>query len=182
MRRAKGRPALFLDRDGVLLKVEMGKYVLSPDDIQWIPGSLEAVKSLAVYDIDIVVVSNQQCVGLGLLDHKTLDVISSNINHDCEHAIRAFYYCTHKKTDGCHCRKPQVGLFAQAMRDLDIDPRKSIMVGDTQEDMLAARMAGIYPIFVLTGIGEAYAKDIVFDDLAGATNFIGQWFRKIFDE
>lgn len=68
------------------------------------------------------------------------------------------------------------------MRDLDIDPRKSIMVGDTQEDMLAARMMNIYPIFVLTGIGEASSQDVVFDDFASSVYFIRSWFQRVFDE
>lgn len=182
MRKIKNRPALFLDRDGVLLRVPRGKYVLTIDDIEWIEGSQDALKRLSAYDIDILVVSNQQCVGLGMLSHTMLDAISSTINADCDFAIHRFYYCTHKKSDGCHCRKPQTGLFTQAMRERDIDPRTSLAIGDTTDDLLAAQMSGIKAWRVLSGIGEGFPKEITFDNLYEATPFIEKWFQDVFDK
>lgn len=183
MSKVKNRPALFLDRDGVLLDVQRGKYVLVLDDIVWIRGSQEALKRLSVLDIDIVVVSNQQCVGLGYTTPAMLDAISSAINSDCDYAIHEFFYCTHKKSDNCHCRKPQIGLFTHALRKRGIDPSLSLMVGDMPEDMLAARLAGINPIMVLSGLGSVkngFPEETTFDNLLEATPFIEKWFIDIF--
>ena len=172
------RPALFLDRDGVLLKVEKGKYVLSEADIRWLPGALNAVTRLAVLDIPIVVVTNQQCVGKGLIDNDGVEAIHTQMNEHALYSISAFYYCPHREEDNCHCRKPRVGLFETAMRNLVIDPYKSLMVGDTESDMVAAIDAGISPIC----IGDTPLPSIaMFGSLLQAVPFIEEWFAGVFE-
>lgn len=176
-------PALFVDRDGVLLHVEKGKYVLSPEEIEWIPGSIEALVSIATYIVDVIVISNQQCVNKGLLKAEVLAEISEQVRRDCLYAISGFYYCPHLEAENCPCRKPKIGLFTQAMRERYIDPRKSLMVGDTDGDILAAQMAGVHAIFVRSGHQpDTTLKVEKFDNLLDAVPFIQKFFQKGFDE
>lgn len=184
LRIGKNKPALFLDRDGVLIKVEKGKYVRSVHDIEWIDGSRMALLRMQSWDIDIVVVSNQQCVGLGLVTPAELNKITTRISADCYCAITKYYYCPHTEANNCHCRKPRIGLFTQAMRELGIDPHASLMVGDTEKDIMAARLAGIQPVFVRSGIGKNPLKNDVpeFDNLWNAIPYIEKWFGKVFAE
>lgn len=179
----KNRPALFMDRDGVLLKIEKGQYVASTRDIQWIDKSRMALLRMATWDIDIVVISNQQCVGLGLVTPAELNRITTRISADCYRAITKYYYCPHIEANNCHCRKPRIGLFNQAMRELHIDPHTSLMVGDTDRDVLGALLAGITPIFVRSGIGEnPLPKDVPeFDNLWDAVPYIESWFARVFE-
>ena len=74
---------VILDRDGVINRVTRGQYITSPEMIELLPGAADAVARLNAAGYSIVVVSNQQCVALGLLTSEGLDLVSNRCARCC---------------------------------------------------------------------------------------------------
>ena len=173
------RPAVFLDRDGVIIE-NRADYVKSLVDVQFIPGALEALARLARRDLLIVIVTNQSAVGRGLLARETADAINAHVLERIVAAggrVNGLYVCPHRPEEGCACRKPAPGMLLEAARDLGIDLSASVMIGDALTDVQAARAAGVRPALVLTGLGREQALSpgaadhvLVAADLAAAVD------------
>lgn len=134
----------FLDRDDVL-NVDPG-YVIDPKDWVWMPGAIEAICRLNKLGYLVIVISNQSGVGRGLFTELQLQDLHSWVVADAASRgarIDAIYYCPHHPESGCECRKPKPGMLLQAMREHDVDPRQSFMIGDLPTDVAAAEAAGI---------------------------------------
>ncbi len=145
---SKKKDTLFLDRDGVLnKKIEHG-YVLELDQIEILPGIKDLLLLSKTHFQHIVVVTNQRCVGRGLLSTQKLNSINDQINTLTGSAIDHFYVCPHLDEDNCDCRKPKNGLFLQAKNDYNIDFKESWMIGDSETDMIPAKNLGIKTFFV----------------------------------
>lgn len=150
-----GRPAVFLDRDGVINE-NRSNYVRTPDHVRFIPGALAAIARLAAHDWAIVVVTNQSSIGRGLVLPSVSEEINRHVRRHIEQAggrVDAFYVCPHAPEAGCACRKPEPGLLLNATADLGLDPSRSFMVGDALSDVIAGQRAGARSILVLTGRG-----------------------------
>jgi len=172
------RPALvLLDRDGVI-NHDSPDYILSPEAWQPIPGSLEAIARLTEAGIAVAVCSNQSAIGRGKMTEQTLARIHEKL-HRCVTekggAISAIHYCPHAPQAGCHCRKPLPGLIEEALKTANVPAAASLMIGDSQRDLEAARAAGVDAWLVRTGNGEATEKTLgtgadtpIYDDLAAA--------------
>lgn len=146
-----GRPAAFLDRDGVL-NVDKG-YLYRSEDFEWIPGAIEAVKRLNDHGFLVFVVTNQSGVARGYYGEDDVARLHAWMNDElAKHGARIdkFYYCPHY-TEGpaseyvkaCQCRKPLPGLILAAFAEWDIDREKSFLIGDKDSDLVAAAAAGI---------------------------------------
>lgn len=149
-----GGPAIFIDRDGVINKRLPGDYVLCWSQFVFVPGICDALKRLALLKLPLIVISNQSAVGRGLLDRRTLEVITCKMHRKLRHhgaSILAVYYCPHTPQDRCLCRKPKPDLLLQAAEDFRVDLSRSIFIGDSDADVTAARAAHCQP--VLFGIG-----------------------------
>jgi D-glycero-D-manno-heptose 1,7-bisphosphate phosphatase len=152
------KPAIFLDRDGVIIENRVS-YVRSWMDVVFLPDALVALALLARTGYAIVVVTNQSAVGRGLM---TL-AQAEQINRDIVRVITVnrgridhVYMCPHAPADGCKCRKPRPGLLTQAAEDLDLDLRASFLIGDALTDLQAAQAAGVpHRIMVRTGRGAS---------------------------
>jgi D-glycero-D-manno-heptose 1,7-bisphosphate phosphatase len=151
-------PAIFLDRDGVIIK-NCEHYVRSWSDVHIYPLAVKALYRLRTSPYRIVIVTNQAAIAKGLLqiedalqiNHRLIQVFT-----DAGCRIDGIYVCPHRQEDGCECRKPRPGLFFQAQKDLDIDLSRSFMVGDALTDIMAGQAAGIpNNILLLTGRGKA---------------------------
>jgi D-glycero-D-manno-heptose 1,7-bisphosphate phosphatase len=145
---------VFLDRDGTL-NVEKG-YVHSPEEWEWIPGAVEALRRFNRRGFKIVVLSNQSGIARGYFGAADVErlhawVVDELARRDAK--VDAFYFCPHGPGDGCECRKPKPGMLLRAARDLGLDLSRSWMIGDHASDVGAARAAGVKPLFVLTGHG-----------------------------
>jgi len=161
---------LFLDRDGVLnKKIEQG-YVLDFGQIEIIPGVTEFLEAAENYFDKIIVVSNQRCVGRGLLSIEKLGAINDRINHLTGGRVDKFYVCPHLDEDNCSCRKPKTGLFIQAQSEYHINFEQSWMVGDSESDMIPAKQLGITTFF-LSGQKSAFADHNI-DNFAELTAFL----------
>jgi D-glycero-D-manno-heptose 1,7-bisphosphate phosphatase len=149
------RPAVFLDRDGVLNE-NRANYVRTWEQVAILPGVLDAMQRLATSQFAVVVVTNQSAVGRGLMSVEVLAAINQGIVQQVQQAggrIDAVYACPHGPEEGCPCRKPRPGMLLQAAQDLDIDLARSVLVGDAVSDLEAALAVGSRPVLVRTGRG-----------------------------
>lgn len=143
------RKALFLDRDGVICEaMEHGTDVISPEQFILMPGIMDVIKTAKDMGYVIVVATNQSAVAKGTITEKTLGEIHLKMQTLLGNNIDKIYYCPHSKTDACDCRKPKPGLLIRAIDELHIDPRKSIMVGDKESDVLAGQAVGCKTVFL----------------------------------
>jgi len=134
-------PALFLDRDGVL--IEDAGYVYRPEDVIWIPGVEQALRAWRKAGFRIIVATNQSGVARGFFDEAAVLRLHAWINQQLGSAIDAFYFCPHGPDSDCDCRKPRPGMFLQAIAEHNLDPARSLAVGDSARDLEAAAGAGV---------------------------------------
>jgi D-glycero-D-manno-heptose 1,7-bisphosphate phosphatase len=161
MSAARGVAAVFIDRDGVVNRNRVD-YVKSVDEFEPFPEALDGIARLTRDAWPVIVVSNQQCVGKGIISQETLVEITDHMLDVIRSAggdLTAVYYCTHLAEEGCDCRKPETGNLQRAAREHRIHLERSYFIGDSHEDMLAARRAGITPILVLTGRADGPGDD-----------------------
>ena len=176
------RAAVFLDRDGTI-NVEKN-YLHKYEEWEWIPGSVEAIARLNAAGFLVIVVTNQAGVARGFYSEADIGVLHRHVDRELERLgarIDAYYHCPHHPDFGgagpCECRKPKPGLVLQALRDWNIDPAASFMVGDKASDIRAARAAGVTPLLVQTGYGAAERHSVQAEaecvaDLAAASLLI----------
>ena len=177
-----GQTVVFLDRDGVINRNRGGDYVRTVDQFEFLPSAFEGLARLKEAGCTVVVVSNQACVGKGLVSLEELERINDKMLRTIsEHGgeIAAVYYCTHRKDEGCTCRKPQTGLFARAVQELGISIDGSYFVGDALADLQAGVNAGCRTVIVLTGRASASEietwerkPDFIAEDLPSAVEWI----------
>ena len=140
------RPAVILDRDGTLnRRPSPAHYVTRPDEFEWLPGSLEALRLLNEAGYTIAVVSNQAGIARGAMTEEQLAAIHRKMIREAEEAggrLDAVYHCPHGWEEGCECRKPAPGMLFQAQRDLDLDLTRTPFIGDDERDAQAAEAAG----------------------------------------
>lgn len=149
---------VILDRDGTINEDSV-EFVKSPEEWVALPGALEAIARLNHAGWHVVIASNQSGLGRGLFDVVMLNAIHAKMNKLLAAVggrIDAVFYCPHAPSEGCHCRKPEPGLFEQIGERFGVDLRLIPSVGDTARDVLAAAAAGCEPHLVLTGKGAAY--------------------------
>src|SRR5262245_25918698 len=133
------RPAVFLDRDGVINFPPKHRYITHWEEFEFVPGTLEAIRRLAKRKIPVVIVSNQSGVGRGIMTRKQLTDVNRRMLHEIRKAggaVRGAYYCTHRPEQGCPCRKPKAGMVEKASRRYGLDLKRSYMVGDSEVDIL----------------------------------------------
>ncbi|MFP4473873.1 MAG: D-glycero-alpha-D-manno-heptose-1,7-bisphosphate 7-phosphatase [Candidatus Omnitrophota bacterium] len=153
-----GLKAVFLDRDGVINCFPgNGKYVTRVKEFKFLPGALDAIRTLTEEGYAVFIVSNQAGVGKGVYSQHKLDHITRNMLRDIRKAggkIKRAFYCVHHPHDGCDCRKPQIGSIREGMKILGKSLRSAkytYFVGDTKSDIEAGHSAGCRTIFVLSG-------------------------------
>lgn len=146
---------LFLDRDGVINVRLIDDYVKSPADFQFTEGFLPALASIAGFFKQIVVVTNQQGVGKGLMTAEDINNIHRFLLEkvaDAGGRIDKIYFCPDLKGSGSLNRKPEVGMALQARRDFPgIVFRNSIMIGDSLSDLEFGRKLKMKTIYIDNG-------------------------------
>jgi len=154
-KKPKGQ-AIFLDRDGVINCRRPDNYVLDWSEFIFVPGIRAALKQLSSLQLPMIVISNQAAVGKGLMAPAALESITIRFQKSLAADginLTATYYCTHRSDENCACRKPAPALLEQAAADFNIDLGRSIFVGDSETDILAAQSVGCNPIFFGWGCG-----------------------------
>jgi len=184
-RKNKMNKAVFLDRDGTL-NIDYG-YVHKIDDFHFIEGSIEALKKLKEMGYLLVLVTNQSGIARGYFSEQEFLQLTEWMDWSLADRgvdLDGIYYCPHHSEaklaefkQDCDCRKPKSGMLLQAIEELNIDPARSIMIGDKIEDLLAGQGAKIGTnILVRTG-KEVTAKgedeaDYVLDSIADLPSLI----------
>jgi D-glycero-D-manno-heptose 1,7-bisphosphate phosphatase len=178
-----GRRAVFVDRDGVLIRDV--NHLTSPSQIEILPGVAESLRRLRGAGWAVVAVTNQSVVARGMVTEEGLREIHATLESLLRSRgapLDAIYYCPHHP-DGtvavyravCDCRKPRPGLLLRAAADLGLDLEASVMVGDAASDIEAGRRAGCRTV-LLRAAGEPGASDVGADhvaaDLAAAADWI----------
>jgi D-glycero-D-manno-heptose 1,7-bisphosphate phosphatase len=144
-----GDPAVFLDRDGTLID-DVG-YISDPADVRLVPGAADALQALRDAGFRLVVASNQSGLGRGLVTQEEADAVHQRFVEELDRAggqIDAAYYCPHAPEEGCDCRKPLPGLIIDAARELELDLKRSFMVGNSDVDVAAGKAAGCRAILL----------------------------------
>ncbi len=170
------RPAVFLDRDGVLNRAVVRDRRPYPPasaaEVEILPGVAEACAGLSQDGFVLVVVTNQPDIARGRQSVEAVEEIHRALRAHLY--VDAIYVCPHDDADGCPCRKPRPGLLLQAAAEHAIDLSASFMVGDRWRDVEAGRQAGCRTVFVDYDYDEArpQAADAVVGSLPEVTDWI----------
>ena len=143
---------LFLDRDGVINKKLEQRYVTNFDEFVFVKNSDVAIRKLRKIFKRILVVTNQQGIGKGIMTEDDLYLLhlrmqrELNIDFDL---IDKIYFCPCLEGDDCNCRKPKTGMLENAKLDFpEIKIEDSFLVGDSDSDILAGKKFGLTTIKV----------------------------------
>lgn len=155
-----GRPAAFLDRDGVINR-DHG-YVSDWAAFELLPGVIEALAALQAAGYALVIVTNQSGIGRGYYterDFHDLMMQFSALLKEHGIALSDIQFCPHHPEalledyrQVCRCRKPEPGMLLAAIAAQGLDPSKSVLIGDKPSDIEAGERAGIGRLFL---VGEA---------------------------
>jgi len=175
---------VFLDRDGVI-NVDSPDYIKSWEAFRFLPGSLEAIARLTRAGLAVIVITNQSAVNRGMMPLEELETIHRRMCRaaaDSGGRIADIFFCPHRPDENCDCRKPRPGMILAAAERHGTDLSGSVMVGDSEKDILVGRAAGCgATVLVKTGNGETAMQslarkgtlpDHVANDLAAAVKWI----------
>ena len=155
---------LFLDRDGVINTRKFGGYITSPDEFEFNPKVLESIAYFTQTFNKIIIVTNQQGVGKGLMTEEALKTVHSFMISEIEKKsgkIDSIYYCTDLADSDNNCRKPSPVMAQKAIADNpEIDINKSIMVGDSLSDIEFGKNAGMKTVFITSSGDGIIASEL----------------------
>ncbi len=157
------RPALFLDRDGVI--IEEKEYISRPSDVKLLPDIVPWIHAARDLGMAVVVVTNQAGIARGYLGWPEYIQVENRVAEALAQQgerVDAVFACPfHEQglapynVPNHPWRKPNPGMLLEAARLLNLDLRESILAGDKASDQRAARSAGLaFGIHVLTGHGR----------------------------
>jgi len=155
--------AIFLDRDGTM-NVSKG-FISNADDLELIPGTIEAIKAINKSGALAIVITNQPVIARGECSFEELHNIHNKLKTllgEKGAFVDDIFYCPHHPDKGfegevpelkfdCDCRKPKTGMIDEAVKKYNIYLSKSYMVGDSTMDLELARNAGVKSVLVDTG-------------------------------
>jgi mannose-1-phosphate guanylyltransferase/phosphomannomutase len=154
------RPALFLDRDGVINPSVPEFY--GPENYVLNDRVAQAIRTANITGVPVIVLTNQPHIAKGLMtfdDHERVRARMDRLLAENGAFVDDYFYCPHHPESGfegeipelktaCDCRKPAVGLATIAAERHLLDLARSVMVGDTHRDREMARAAGMVYVHV----------------------------------
>jgi len=175
------RPALFLDRDGVI-NIDHG-YVYKTEGFEFVPGIFDLVRAANENDYLVIVITNQAGIGRGYYtEHDFLSLSDWMCQRFVDHnaKIDDVFFCpfhpvhgTGKyKIDSQH-RKPGPGMIIDAIKKHNIDPSKSLLIGDKTSDIEAGKAAGIPRNILYTKMPSDESRVESIDSLFEAIPLLG---------
>jgi heptosyltransferase-2 len=144
---------VFLDRDGTL-NYDPG-YLRVAAELKLLAGVGPSLARLKRAGARLVVVTNQSGVGRGIITLKDLEAIHARLQGLLEQedaALDAIYFCPHHPDNGCRCRKPNVGMVERAVSELQLDLRRSYLIGDHARDIQLAKRVGAKAILLTASL------------------------------
>jgi D-glycero-D-manno-heptose 1,7-bisphosphate phosphatase len=162
------KPALFLDRDGVV-NVEKN-YLHRIGDFEFIDGIFDVCRAYCERGYRVVIVTNQSGIARGYYSEADFERLTEWMVGEFKKRgieIAGVYHCPHHPdfSGACSCRKPEPGMLTQAASELRIDLARSIMIGDSERDIAAAHRAGVHEAYLLSGTAEASAATRIISSL-----------------
>jgi D-glycero-D-manno-heptose 1,7-bisphosphate phosphatase len=155
------KQAVFLDRDGTINVDTHFPHRL--ELLKFIPKAIHGLRILATLPLQIISVSNQSGIALGIFTLEQMSRFNAEIRSRVECTggrIDAFYFCPHLETKDlspgdslCECSKPSPGMLLEAAREFELDLSKSFLIGDKTSDIVAGESVGCVTILVKTGKG-----------------------------
>ncbi len=136
---------IFLDRDGVINKEK--NYLYKIEDFEFINGVFEACRYFTNLEYKIIIITNQSGISRHFYtenDYVNLTKWMINQFNDNDINILDIFHCPHEPKSNCNCRKPNPGMFLEAKTKYNIDMKSSWMIGDRENDIIAANNAGIH--------------------------------------
>jgi len=172
--------SLFLDRDGVINQRIPNDYVKFPDEFEFIPGVTHALEIFAGIFNPILVITNQQGIGRGLMTNSQLNQVHDKMLQKVNETggrIDAVFYSPDLKNSGSFTRKPSVGLGLKARKQFpSINFKRSIMAGDTYSDILFGHRLGMVTVLIGTDKEVAFQcsgmLDYSFPDLLSFAEYL----------
>lgn len=160
---------LFLDRDGVINERLIDDYVKQLNELRILDGVPEAIKSFGEEFGRIVVVTNQQGIGKGMMDENDLEIVHgymNNVFNDHGGNIDKFYFAPQLASEGSNYRKPGTGMGLHAKEDFpEIDFSKSLMIGDSESDIEFGIKLGMKTVMLTTVSNVSTKADYIFNNL-----------------
>jgi D-glycero-D-manno-heptose 1,7-bisphosphate phosphatase len=147
--------AVFIDRDGTVSE-EIG-YMYHAGLYQPFPWTGPAIRKINESGMKAVLITNQSGVGRGYFNESTVDEVHGILNAELRRhnaALDGIYICPHHPDAGCDCRKPNPGMLLRAEKDMQIDLKRSYVIGDKYVDIELAHRVGATSVLVLTGYGR----------------------------
>jgi len=141
--------AVFVDRDGTICKDV--HYMSDPSQFELLPTVAEGIALLNRLGVKVIVVTNQSGVARGYFTEEDLNNIHRHMVKvllEKGARIDGIYYCPHHPDEGCHCRKPNIGLLLKAAKEFNLDLKSCFIIGDRALDIEAGRRAGCITILV----------------------------------
>ena len=143
---------LFLDRDGVINKKLDGRYVTNFNEFIFIENSVLAINKLHEIFKRILVVTNQQGIGKGIMTEDDLHLLHKQMQRALNphfNLIDKIYFCPCLEGVDCKCRKPKIGMLENAKLDFpEIEIENSFLVGDSESDIIAGKNFGLNTVKV----------------------------------
>jgi len=159
--------SLFLDRDGVINNRLPDDYVKRPDEFEFISGVTQAIEIFTIYFDPIVVITNQQGIGRGLMTHSQLNLVHSKMLDKVSESggrIDAVFYSPDLKNTSSFTRKPAIGLALKARKQFpSINFKQSIMAGDSYSDILFGKRLGMVTVLIGTDKNVAFQCSDILD-------------------
>jgi D-glycero-D-manno-heptose 1,7-bisphosphate phosphatase len=170
------RPAVFLDRDGVIVVPEFrdGRSFAPRrlEDFKLYPEAAASLQKLKQVGFLLAVVTNQSAVGNGVISRLEVEAMHEIMTRELP--LDAVKVCFHSQRDHCGCRKPKPGMILETAKELGINLKKSFMVGDSSGDVEAGRAAGCATVFIDLGyaLPAPDSPDYVAHSIAEAADLI----------
>ena len=144
-----------MDRDGTVSE-EIG-YMYHAGLYQPFPWAGPAIRKINESGMKAVLITNQSGIGRGYFNEGTVCDVHAILKAELARhnaSLDAIYICPHHPDAGCDCRKPNPGMLLRAEKDLQIDLKRSYVIGDKYVDIETAQRVGATSILVLTGYGQ----------------------------
>src|SRR6266516_7196319 len=172
------RRAVFLDRDGVLNRpiVRNGRPhpPSSVEDFELYDDVVDGCARLKTASFLLVLITNQPDVGRGTQSREAVEAMHLKLQSALPSLdrIEICYHAGERYGQPCDCRKPRPGLILRAAAELNIDPRRSYVIGDRWRDIDCARAAGCRAIFIERRYEESLheAPDFTVANFSDAVN------------
>ena len=173
--------AIFLDRDGTVIKEKPGVYLSDPKKVALYKNTKAAFKLFKEFGYKIFIVSNQSGIGRGYFTDKEVCAIHNKLISLLKpYTVEEIIYCPHAPNENCSCRKPAPTMGLKLIKKYNVDMASSFVIGDKKSDMDFAKNLSMRSILVLTANGrkqqKKYAENLkntkICLDLLGAAKYI----------